>query len=66
MLRGAGPEDPDLQRPHLLWQPQLLQGGDEHAARPDTGEDPQPGEGQESAGKTGEGRHRQHCGALPI
>lgn len=63
VLRGARPKDTHLQRPHLLWESQLLQGGDEHAAGPDAREDPQPGEGQESPGETGEGRHRQHCGA---
>lgn len=62
VLRGAGTEDPDLQRAHLLRKPQLLQGGDEQAAGPDAGEDPQPGEGPESPGEAGEGRHRQHRG----
>lgn len=62
MLRGAWSEDPDLQRAYLLWQPQLLQGRDEQPAGPDAREDPQPGEGQESPGETGERGHRQHCG----
>lgn len=65
MLRGSGAEDTHLQWAHLLWKPQLLQGGDEQAAGPDAREDPQPGEGQESPGEAaGEGRHRQHRGTL--
>lgn len=62
VLRDTRSEDPDLQRPDLLRQPQLLQGGDEPAAGPDAREDPQLGESQKSAGETGERGHRQHCG----
>ena len=60
--RGGGGEDPHLQRPHLLREPQLLQGGGEPSAGPDAGEDPQPRKDEKGPGETPERHHRQHRG----